>query len=363
MLLVGFRSKFFYQCRIGSNCSFYSLLPDKSVLMIASSIIEQYEIGDIKQIRLSSDRLEAIVTTTQGHFALRTIKYSSQLKRLFYDRMFTDYLANQGFPARRILLNRFGKLAVESKENIYYLIEYYEGAFPADSRNTLAEVQLAECGKQLAKLHRISTSYSGPKNYKPPFSSEKSYKVLTRIRDLIQNKPTKDDFDQLAEIITEVKIHHIVAAPFESASFLRHDNIMNHGDYHAGNLIFGSDGHILAVIDFEYCRDMPRIWDIAWGVTWLCRMKLTEGFGGPIDISRFKSFLASYNSVFPLTKEEQLSLCEMCVSACFHATYLLEHYYLKNSWHSELDLCSELTEWLWWVANRTEVQDAVREVC
>lgn len=312
----------------------------------------QYEIGKISQIDRGHFKSKLILTTTSGKFMIHPITASSRIGRIFYEKAFTGYLAQNGFPAQRLVETRGGGIVFNHEEKSYYLTEFVDCSYLPTSRDLLTETQLEEAANTLGKLHHLSKDYSGPRTHRVPFISGKVYSTLNRLRNLLAQRTKKDDFDLLAEEVINIKITYISKHPFEKQDFMSLPKIMNHGDYHAGNLLFDSNQHIIKVLDFEYCTEMPRIWDLAWALTWLCRKNATEAFSGPVDLNKLKVFLSSYNYCNPLRNEERIHLLDICISASFHTAYLLEHYYLKNGNIAGLEQCFNFEEWFWWYVNR-----------
>jgi Ser/Thr protein kinase RdoA (MazF antagonist) len=241
----------------------------------------------------------------------------------------------------------------------YYMIEYFEGITRPDSRNKLSEAQLIEAGTMLATLHLLSQEYPGPKFQHLPFQSRRNRQTLIEACKCLETKSQLDDFDKLVLQVVQKKIEFIDRYPFEKSEFLYQNRLTNHGDFHAGNIVFGEDNKIIAVLDFEYCTDMPRIWDVAWAMTWLCREKATEAFTGLVDLSRIRIFLRSYNNLLRLSDNENKYLVDMCVSSAFHTTYVLEHYYIDRKGFDTLEKCQSIDEWLWWANNRDLIRDAI----
>ncbi len=294
---------------------------------------------------------------------LRPIKYSSQIRRLFYDEAFTNYLAECGYPARRFIRNKENGLTYTVDDKTYCMTEHFEGVVAADTQTNLSDVQLIEAASQLAKLHQFSRKYQGPKYQRLPFQSKKSYNTLNSVLRHINSKPEKDDFDKLVVSVIRKKIECIAKKPFEKQNFLLGPRMMNHGDYHAGNIVFDSSDHIIAVLDFEFCVDMPRVWDIALAITWLCQKDHTEAFCGPNDLRKIAVFLSAYNDVYPLSCDEQTYLNTLYISASYHSTYFLEHYYLRQRTTQGLEKCNNISDWFWWVEHQGDLRELVCESC
>jgi len=327
-------------------------------VLVPPNVNQLFDIGEILEFSQTSGR-EFLITTTVQKFALRKLKFASQMKRMFYDIAFTDYLSKQGFPARKFIKTRDGSIVIDIDGEKYFMIEYFIGVSKPSGRDKLNNLQLAEAANMLAQLHILASRYQGPKFQHIPFQSRRNYQTLRDVFSAIDRKSALSDFDKLTLQVIKTKLEFIAKHPFEKQNFLYENRMMNHGDYHAGNMVFGPDNKILAVLDFEFCTDMPRIWDIAWALTWLCRERCTEAFSGMANLERMALFMRQYNQAYSLSLSEKTSLVEMCISASYHTTYLLEHFYIQGSGYSELEQCQSLDEWFWWLNNQNIISEVL----
>jgi homoserine kinase type II len=90
-----------------------------------------------------------------------------------------------------------------------------------------------------------------------------------------------------------------------------------HADWHPGNMLF-RDNHVVAVIDYDSARLLPRIIDIANGALQFSIL------GGDSDVSqwpeypdesRFKRFLRGYDEVMLLSQAEIASMPWLMIEA------------------------------------------------
>ncbi len=316
-----------------------------------------YNIGPIAEIKTRG--MKRIVTSELGTFLLRPIRYTSQVKRLFYDSAFTDYLAGQGYPARRFVKTVDGKLVCRIAGMPFCMMEYFPGT---TVNGSLSGQQLTSAAVKLAQLHRLSKHYTGPKYHKLPFNSRKVYSVLKKIRERLLCIDEKDDFDCLALDAIHKKIDFIVHSPFEQFDFLLNKRLMNHGDYHSGNIVFSAGERIVGILDFEFCVDLPRILDLALAISWLTKEDRTEAFCGVNKTRDIAAFISAYHDEYPLSVQESTNLCRLYSSACYHSIYLLENFYLYNR-----SLCLRkprtLHEWFWWVEHQDELEALILKSC
>lgn len=325
-------------------------------------IRESYDLDQILKVSPVPSRPHSVLVTSRGTFLLRALLYPFQLRRVFYDAAFTDYLSEKRYPARRVLKTRDGQLFVKVNEHAFCLVEYVEGAFRPSSTTPLSEPQLVAAGVRLAELHRLASFYEGPSEHRLPFRGSRSLELFGKIASVIRTKRIRDHFDELALVAIEKKSEEVIKRPFEHQEFMYGSTIVNHGDYHSGNIVFDDANRVVAVLDFEYCTKMPRTWDLAWAMSWLGRRRFTEAFNGALDLKRVKTFLSSYERCLPLSQGERLGLIDLFVSSCYHTTFLLEHLYLKGRWDCQIEKPHDLEEWFWCMDHQDELEDVILSI-
>jgi Ser/Thr protein kinase RdoA (MazF antagonist) len=333
------------------------VLPMNNINISKNEIENNFDLGLVTDIRPYG--FKQIVTTEQGFYLLQPIRFSSQIRRLFYDDAFTAYLVEKDFPARRFVRNAQGKLVCNISGQAFYMTEYYPGH---TIEVYLNRKQLISSAIKLAQLHHLSKGYTGPKYQRLPFKSKKAFNSLEKIKIAICRKDYQDEFDMMVLEIIQRKADFIIRQPFEKLPFLLEKRIMNHGDYHARNIVFDSHNKVVAILDFEYCVDIPRIWDIALAISWLTKENNTEAFCGPHRIDDISAFVSAYHSENPLFDDEKTNLTKIIISACFHTTFFLEAYYLSNR-SSSLDKPKTVNEWFWWHIHEKELKTLIFDSC
>jgi Ser/Thr protein kinase RdoA (MazF antagonist) len=333
--------------------------PIRDVGNVDQLIRESYYLDEILDVSPIPSRQHRLLTTSRGKFLLKALPYPFQLRRIVYDAAFTDYLSGKGFPARRVVKTRHGELFINVESNAFCLIEYFDAAFQPSSTKTLSEQQIVAAAVRLAELHRYAVDYQGSSECRLPFRQSRSLELFEKISSVIRTRGIQNDFDKLALAAIEKKAQAVTLRPFEGQEFMKGQSILNHGDYHSGNVVFDNENRIVAVLDFEYCTKMPRIWDIAWAMSWLSRRRATEAFSGEIDLFRAKTFLSAYNRAFPLFQQDRLRLRDLFITSCYHTTFLLEHHYLKGHLDCSIEKPHSLEEWLWCVDHRDELEHLI----
>ena len=90
-----------------------------------------------------------------------------------------------------------------------------------------------------------------------------------------------------------------------------------HADWHPGNMLF-RDNHVVAVIDYDSARQLPRVIDIANGALQFSIIGGDEDVAkwpDYLDESRFKRFLRGYDEVVLLSQAEIRTLPWLMIEA------------------------------------------------
>lgn len=324
----------------------------------------KYDIDKVCFLEKVDGRNYYIVHSESGmkHF-LRPIYYANALDRLQYDLSFSGYLADEGFPARRVVRTVEDRIFFAFQGSSYYLSEYIVGnTLSTTEQNSNIEHYISNAASCLGRLHLLSKKYAGPKYQKLPFHSRKSYAILNKAKSNLLQMPEIREVESICLEAINQKLEYVKKYPFEKQSYLGLENMMNHGDFHFGNILFDSSGEVKGVIDFEYCTFMPRLWDLALSITWMCGERNREAFTGKKDPAKIAIFLSAYSAIFPLDLQHQEYLNELMVSATYHSTYLIEKRYV-NTGSVNLEICTSIDEWFWWALNREELSQIIRNAC
>jgi homoserine kinase type II len=103
----------------------------------------------------------------------------------------------------------------------------------------------------------------------------------------------------------------------ESAGLNNWPRQIVHADWHPGNMLF-RDNHVVAVIDYDSARLLPRVLDIANGALQFSIIGGSDELAkwpDYVDESRFKRFLRGYDAVVLLSQAEIRALPWLMIEA------------------------------------------------
>lgn len=210
-------------------------------------------------------------------------------------------LAEQGFPLPRLIgTRRENNSMVQYQGQVYELFEFIRGG-PYDK----SVEATAEAGRTLARFHTMLADYKP--HYQPPRGTyHAASAAFSAIRALPEAlcKPTEDgpamqtpEANELAEQIDE--LYREAADRVEALDPRAWPSQIGHSDWHPGNMLF--DGpRIVAVIDYDSARLMPRVFDIANGAMQFSVLRTQdeiERWPDHLDMERYRAFLRGYASV------------------------------------------------------------------
>jgi homoserine kinase type II len=196
---------------------------------------------------------------------------------------------------------------------VYELFEYIPGqAYPQSLESTF------DSGRILALYHKLLLDFKS--EWQP---SSGSYHLAPAVEAGLRSIPQNFAANQPdSESITAL-LNFLLESYRYSAEMVEHLGIETwpkqivHADWHPGNMLF-RDNHVVAVIDYDAARLLPRIIDIANGALQFSILggdEDVEKWPEYIDESRFKRFLRGYDEVMLLSQAEIRTIPWLMVEA------------------------------------------------
>jgi aminoglycoside phosphotransferase (APT) family kinase protein len=147
----------------------------------------------------------------------------------------------------------------------FYVMEHCDGI----AAEALEPESRAEAGRHIAEtladLHALDLDAVGLGDFRRPESLIS--RQLRRWRRQWEASKTRelDDVDD-------------VAVWLEARMPEEHETVLLHGDYHLHNFVFGPDGRLRAVLDWELCTAGDPLADVGQTVAYWNELRSTEGF-------------------------------------------------------------------------------------
>lgn len=264
------------------------------------------------------DRLESVQLVKEGlvddNWIVGTGRARYFLKRHHPDRSDPDRLRAQhalvgrlrtaGFPAPNILLTLRGDSLLILDGRAYELQDYIDGTAFDPQRPS----HLEAAGSTLARYHALARGFAPPSlcTREPLYTPAQLQRHLARlcVAWQVEHDP------RLAPVARQLRIEaEHLATRFAGYAGLPYRVI--HGDYWAGNLLFGGDS-VVALVDYDKANWQPRLVELAEALVYFASARPGHlqhlVYPGFLQWEPFGCFLRAYATTAPLRKAEILAL-------------------------------------------------------
>lgn len=272
-------------------------------------VLSHFDIGVIDSIvefpRGSRKAPKLLIVSDQGKFLLkRRARGKDDPFKVAFCHALQLYLAGKQFPLPHLLGTKGDNNSMLQWRNaVYELFEYIPGqGYPQTLESTF------DAGKILGLYHKLLEDFKS--EWTPPSGS---YHMAPAVDQGLRAIPSilggarpggADELVPLAKYLQESYTH--AAKMVDGLGIEAWPKQIVHADWHPGNMLF-RDNRVVAVIDYDSARLLPRIIDVANGALQLSII------GGDEDVSkwpeyadeaRFKRYLRGYDEVLLLSQAE-----------------------------------------------------------
>ena len=279
-------------------------------------ILSHFDIGVVDSIvefpRGSRKAPKLLVVADSGKYLLkRRARGKDDPFKVAFCHALQLYLAGQQFPLPHLIgTRRENNSMLQWRGAVYELFEYIPGqSYPQSLESTF------DSGRILGLFHKLLESFES--EYHPPTGSyHMAPSVETGLRSISPNLagPGTD----LSAILTYLlDSYRHAAETADSYGLNEWPRQIVHADWHPGNMLF-RDNHVVAVIDYDSARSLPKIVDAANGALQFSIIGGDEDVNrwpDYLDESRFKRFLRGYDEVILLSDGEIRTLPWLMIEA------------------------------------------------
>jgi homoserine kinase type II len=268
-------------------------------------ILSHFDIGVITAVteypRGSRKAPKLLIESEKGRYLLkRRARGRDDPFKVAFCHALQMHLASQQFPLPHLIGTRAeNNSMLQWRGGVYELFEYIPGQpYPQTLEATF------DAGRVLGLYHKLLGSFES--QWQPPFGSyHRAAAVQTGLVNISAALATKNgSMPAICQFLKDSYAH--AADTVDALGLPEWPKQIAHGDWHPGNMLF-RDNHIVAVIDYDSARVMPRIIDIANGALQFSILGGDEDISRwpeYLDESRFKRFLRGYDGVLLLSKAE-----------------------------------------------------------
>jgi Ser/Thr protein kinase RdoA (MazF antagonist) len=282
-------------------------------------VLSHYDIGVVDAItefpRGSRKAPKLLVVSEHGKFLLkRRARGKDDPFKVAFCHALQLFLASKQFPLPHLIgTKKENNSMLQWRNGVYELFEYIPGqTYPQTLESTF------DSGRVLALFHKLLEGFKT--EWQPPTGSyHMAPSVEHGLRAIVNVLPPalRDD----AETVPMLNfLHHsykLAAETVEKLGMETWPKQIVHADWHPGNMLY-RDNHVVAVIDYDSARLLPRVIDIANGCLQFSIIggdEDTAKWPDYLDESRFKRFLRGYDEVMLLSQAEIRAIPHLMVEA------------------------------------------------
>lgn len=230
------------------------------------SVLANFDLGDVLSAKTyprgSRKSPKLLLKAERGNYLLkRRAIGKDEVQRVTFTHDLIAYLRGRQFPVPQLVVSKTDQTLVQQDERIYELFE-----FVAASRFNGSLVEAEGAGRTLARFHHASAGYRS--EWQP---EARSYHDRAEVRLALQTIPgTASSHESVVGHESELMmVSHDLEHLYEDAVALvrgagieRWPHVLNHGDWHPGNMLFERE-HVAVVLDFDAVRPNPPILELA----------------------------------------------------------------------------------------------------
>ena len=272
-----------------------------------ATVLSHYDIGIIESIaefpRGSRKAPKLLIISDHGKYLLkRRARGKDDPFKVAFCHALQLYLAAKQFPLPHLIgTKKDNNSMLQWRGGVYELFEYIPGqSYPQTLESTF------DSGRVLGLYHKLlehfTTEWTPPTgSYHMAPSVDAGLRAIPKI---VQGTIGEQNIEPMLTFLLEQ-----YRKSAETVEFLGLDTWPKqivHADWHPGNMLY-RDNHVVAVIDYDSARKLPRIVDIANGALQFSIIGGDEDVNkwpDYIDESRFKRFLRGYDEVMLLSQAE-----------------------------------------------------------
>jgi len=269
-------------------------------------VLSHFDVGVIDSIvefpKGSRKAPKLLIVSDQGKFLLkRRARGKDDPFKVAFCHAIQLNLAAKQFPLPHLIgTKKDNNSMLQWRSGVYELFEYIPGqGYPQTLESTF------DSGRVLGLYHKLLENFQS--EWTPPSGSfHNSPSVESGLKALSSNIPGGTEL-HIAQTLNFLRDSYLHAA--RTAERLGMDTWPKqivHADWHPGNMLY-RENHVVAVIDYDSARLLPRVIDIANGVLQFSIIGGDEDVAkwpDYCDESRFKRFLRGYDEVMLLSQAE-----------------------------------------------------------
>ena len=266
-------------------------------------VLSNFDIGVLDSVveypRGSRKAPKLLIVSEQGKFLLkRRARGKDDPYKVAFSHAIQLYLAGKQFPLPHLIGTRKeNNSMLQWRNGVYELFEYIPGqSYPQTLEATF------DSGRVLALYHKLLHDFRS--EWQPATGSYHGAPSVEQGLKLIPNSLQSADVNDLLTFLQES--YRDAARAVEDEGLERWPRQIVHADWHPGNMLF-RDNRVVAVIDYDSARTLPRVIDVANGALQFSIIGGDEDVSKwpeYVDETRYRRFLRGYDEVMLLSEAE-----------------------------------------------------------
>src|SRR4051794_7505387 len=279
-------------------------------------VMSHFDIGVLDSIvdypKGSRKAPKLLIVSEQGKFLLkRRARGKEDPYKVAFAHAVQLYLASKQFPLPHLVGTRKDNNSMlQWRNGVYELFEYIPGqTYPQTLEATFDSGRVLSLYHKLLQDFRSEWQPAGGSYHAAP-SVEQGLRAIPQVL-----RGASADLGPLVQYLLDSYRH--AAQMVESVGMSTWPKQIVHADWHPGNMLF-RDNHVVAVIDYDSARVLPRIVDAANGGLQFSILGGDEDVAkwpAYLDESRFKRFLRGYDEVMLLSQAEIRTIPHLMIEA------------------------------------------------
>ena len=268
-------------------------------------VFSHFDIGIIESVaeypRGSRKAPKLLIVSEQGKFLLkRRARGKDDPYKVAFSHAIQLYLAAKQFPLPHLIGTRKeNNSMLQWRNGVYELFEYIPGqSYPQTLEATF------DSGRVLALYHKLLHDFHS--EWQPATGSYHAAPSVEHGLKLIPKTLQSSEIDIQDLVKSLTQIYQNAAREVEDAGLAKWPQQIVHADWHPGNMLF-RDNRVVAVIDYDSARLLPRVIDIGNGAL---QFSIIGGdddvahWPEYLDETRYKRYLRGYDEVMLLSDAE-----------------------------------------------------------
>jgi Ser/Thr protein kinase RdoA (MazF antagonist) len=279
-------------------------------------VMSHYDIGIIEQIqefaRGSRKAPKLVITSDRAKYLLKRRAHGrDDVFKVAFSHALQLFLAAKQFPLPHLIgTKNDNNSLLQWRSGIYELFEYIPGQpYPYTLEATF------DSGRILALYHKLLIDFRSEWQPAPG-----SYHAQPSVHHGLAAVPAalQLESDELTALVNALgSAYDRASQHVEAGGIANWPKQYVHADWHPGNMLF-RDNHVVAVIDYDSARQLPRIIDVANGALQFSIIggdNEVEKWPDYLDESRFKRFVRGYDQVMLLSEAEVRAMPWLMIEA------------------------------------------------